>query len=102
MKGAQARPVGEECVSLSSDGGRGVGELQQGEVGLLHPFQDSHVLPLRTQHPTPEQVQLTAGQKKGEHDMSERSKRTDDYICKRETSVRFRGEAGGLRVKINK
>lgn len=60
VKVAEAGPVGEECFRLVPDGGGSVGELQQGQVGLLHPLENSNVLPLGTQHPAPQQVQLAA------------------------------------------
>lgn len=82
MEGAQAGPVREEGVCLPPDGGRSVGELQQREVRLLHLLQDGHILPLRTQHPAPEQVQLTAGQKKKDGGKGKKCKKTDECICK--------------------
>lgn len=66
VKVAEARPVGEERFCLVSDGGGGVGELQQGQVGLFNALENGHVLPLRTQHPAPEQVELTGGRKRQE------------------------------------
>lgn len=59
VEAAEAGPVGEKGLRLPPDGGRGVGELQQRQVGLLHPLQDGDVLPLGAQHPAPEQVELT-------------------------------------------
>lgn len=60
VEAAEARPVGEERLGLVPDGGGAIGELQQGQVGLLHALEDSHVLPLGAQHPAPQQVELTA------------------------------------------
>lgn len=60
VKAAEAGPVGEERFCLVPNGGGSVGELQQRQVRLLHPLENSDVLPLGAQHPAPEQVQLTA------------------------------------------
>lgn len=60
MKVAETRPVGEERFCLVPDGGRSVGELQQGQIGLLHPLENSNVLPLGAQHPAPQQVEFAA------------------------------------------
>lgn len=74
VKAAEAGPVGEERFRLVPDSGGSVGELQQGQVGLLHPLEDGNVLPLGTQHPAPEQVELTAAATAGKRREGEEKK----------------------------
>lgn len=71
VEGAEAGPAGEESVGLPPDGGRRVGQLQQRQVRLLHAFEHGHVLPLRAQHPAPEQVELTERERGKKKKMSE-------------------------------